>query len=259
MHLGANMNSCFNPFSKVPFSLAFALAVSSSGCAVTSIPAMLVTTEKANVLLCERKAISTSLGVLPIADLRPIEERDGTKPKGLYFLLWNQRMGDYVTSDQDFIDMSEFAMTRRIKMDLAQTYCFSSVTMISKSPSLSVVSHTFLRSIAVQQKLDYILSVELKHLYGKQRQDAYVYIVPAIVFNTFGHDNEVKPATGYTELRFILYDGRTGQRIWQGDVRGRQTVVEDGAYPQAAAESFATASQNLANQFYRFVQLKGNI
>lgn len=225
-----------------------------SGCAMKGQRVSLVNQTPPNVLLCG-DALQSTLGIAPVVDNRPKAEKVGDKPHGVYLLLWNQRIGDYVTSDKDFLDPVSSSMAQRIGYSISRTNCFFE-TKVLTTPVPAQPSVADLLTVFVKEKVQFVLVPELKHFYGRQRQKAYFYAVPAYFVNMFGSGNETGTAEGFTEFLFTVYDTQTGQEVWREKITGQSTSPLKGSYPQVAGESFAKASEELANQIYRFAELK---
>lgn len=225
------------------------------GCAISPHRVAIFSPSKPEVLMCY-DALQTSVGVAPLVDHRAAFQKAGAKPRGLYLLLWNQRIGDYVTSDKDFLDASMLsAMSEQIGYHLSKTNCFFETKALTAEVPLQPSPERLLVVLA-KEKVRYVLTGELKHFYGKQPQKAYFYALPAYFVDLFGIGSQVGTAKGHTEILFTLYETESGQEVWREEVSGEASSAVAGSYPEVARESFAKASQSLANQLYRFAQLK---
>ncbi len=49
----------------------------------------------------------TDVGVMRFQDLRPKEQREGKRPRLVPLIVWNQRIGDYVTGEEAFTNAAE--------------------------------------------------------------------------------------------------------------------------------------------------------
>lgn len=77
------------------------------GCAVKFQPVSL------NEGLSAKDPRLATIGVLPLQDRRPEEQHAGKKPVLIPLLIWNQRIGDYVTGENAFDDDVAASVTRR--------------------------------------------------------------------------------------------------------------------------------------------------
>jgi len=78
------------------------------GCAVKSPPVSL----DERVFAAEDRV--ATIGVLPLQDRRPEEQHAGKKPVLIPLLIWNQRIGDYVTGEGAFTDDVVVSVTNRM-------------------------------------------------------------------------------------------------------------------------------------------------
>lgn len=225
-----------------------------SGCAVHSKPVSFLTSEKPEVLFCG-DAMPGTLGIAPVRDSRPAEERLGKKPAGMFLLLWNQRKGDYLTSDKDFLDPVLSTIAERLGYAISRTNCFYETRVLSSKIS-SQPSQEELLIFLAKEKVDYVLTAELKHFYGRQSQNAHFFALPLYYVDVLGARNDVGVAQGFTEFIFTLYNTRTGFEVWRDKVMADSDSAVVGAYPDVARDSFLGASKKVANELYRFAQMQ---
>ena len=225
-----------------------------SGCAMKATRVNIAAQQSPEVLVC-LDALQRSMGIASIQDDRPPAEKAGGKPHGIYLLLWNQRIGNYMSGNKDFLDLLETSMPEQMGRSISRSNCFVETktlkTKVGPQPSAEELLVVFSK-----EKVRYVLVSQVKHFYGQQRQKAYFYAIPAFYVDFFGWGNQAGNAQGHTDIIFILYDTQMGQEVL------RERVVTDafspiaGAYPQVASESFLEASQKISNHLYRFAQMQ---
>lgn len=240
---------------KTPHKLILLLMVAFTvtGCAVT--PEKISATSSSQpmeVLLCG-DALQQTLGIAPIIDNRPEFEKTGQKPKGVFLGVWNQRIGNYVTSDKDFGGDASKTVTQEITKAIEKSNCFFEVKGIEEQ-LYSQPSAEDLLVVFAKTKIRYVLVVELEHFYGTQHQHSHLAVVPALYVNAASVANSVGAAEGVTELNFSIHDTQTGQEIWRDKAQTATTVQVDGAYPQAAWDSLHEAAEKVAKALYDQVQ-----
>lgn len=204
------------------------------------------------VLKCGN-ALDDSLALIPLIDRRPAEEIKGKKPKGVFLLVWNQRIGDYVTSNKSFLEPHQEGMADRLAAAISRTNCFYEVKTVNAKLPNQPTPDDFLPVLA-EEKVRYVLVGEIQHFYGKQHQKAYYLLIPALWVNLFFGNNRVDTAVGKTEILFTLYDAKTGSEVWRSNIQSEKSSAMAGSYPQMAMQSFAEVSEKLANQLYDVAQ-----
>ncbi|MGH9388972.1 MAG: hypothetical protein ACRD1Z_05100, partial [Vicinamibacteria bacterium] len=112
------------------------------------------------------------LGILAFTDERPEEERKGRRPRGYYLLVWNSRIGTYVTGDKNFHDNVSSDITNETLSLLRTSNLYSDVREIDAS-GRDPFSSEQMRRLAEEQGVDYILRAQIKHFHGRQYQRAY--------------------------------------------------------------------------------------
>lgn len=230
------------------------LGVAGSGCTIRAQRVSLAFTELPNVKLCG-DALQQTIGIAPILDERPAVERTGQNPRALFFLLWNQRTGNYITGDKDFHENIETVMPEAIRHALERSNCFIEAKILPTKVRVQPSAEELLVVFA-QQKVRYVLLARLEHFYGEQRQNANFFILPLYFVDVFSMRNQVDSATGHADLVLILYDTQTGQEVLREKVQAEKFSPPEGTYPKAAQEALHEAGQKIANHLYRFVQIQ---
>lgn len=225
-----------------------------ASCALKTKQANLFEGNKAGHFLCG-DASAKKLGVAAFFDSRPKVERTGKKANGTYLLLWNQRKGDYVTGDKDFTDFSPRKFAELSSQYIAKSNCFIEAKVLGTSLPPQPSSSDFLVALA-NDKVDYVLTGDIQHLYGTQYQNSGVVVVPAIFVNAAGTRNVVGDAEGMVEILFTLYDVKTGGEVWRELVRGTSSSSVQGNYAGVVKEALDDANVRLAEQIFKFVSHK---
>ena len=183
----------------------------SSGCAMKTQKVNLAADTPPQVMVCY-DALQKTIGVTPVSDNRPAIEKTGDKPHGIYLLLWNQRIGNYISGDKDFNDSLNAILPDQIGRAISRTNCFYQTKILeAKVPPQPTAEDLLV--ILGKEKVQYVLTAQVKHLYGQQRQKAYFYAIPAYFVDFFGWGNQVGPSEGHTEILFVLYDTQTGNEV----------------------------------------------
>ena len=230
------------------------LPVFAAGCALKPQRVNIASPQSPEVMVCF-DALQKSFGIAPIKDERPPVEKAGDKPGGIFLLLWNQRIGNYISGDKDFLDPAATAMPDQIGRSISRSNCFFE-TKILKEQIPPQPSAEDLLIVLAKEKVDYVLSVELKHFYGQQHQKAYLYLLPAFFVNFFGWGNQAGNAEGRAEMVIVIYETQSGNEVFREKVFTQAYTPVAGAYPQAAQDAFTEASQKISNYIYRFAQLQ---
>ena len=234
--------------------LALLLISTASGCALNAKSVNLVADNPPQVLVCY-DALQKTLAIAPPIDERPGVEKAGSEPHGIYLLLWNQRIGNYISGDKDFLDPVAPTMPEQIGRAVSRTHCFYETKTLKTAVPQQPGPEDLLVLFA-KEKAHYVLVSRLQHFYGEQRQKAYFYALPLFFVDLFGYANGTDNAQGHTEILFILYDTQLGQEVLREKVVGEANSSMRASFPQMAKESFADASNKAANVLYRFAQLQ---
>lgn len=222
-----------------------------SGCALKAQQANLFEANKAGHFLCG-DASAKKLGIASFFDSRPAVERTGKKANGTYLLLWNQRKGDYVTGDKDFTDLSPQKFAALSNGYISRSNCFVESKVLGSALPLQPSSSDLLVAMA-KDKVDYVLTGEIKHLYGTQYQNTGVLVVPALFVNAAGSRSVVGDAEGMVEILFTLYDVKTGNEVWRELVQGTGSSSVHGNYAGVVKEALDDANIRLAEQLFKFM------
>lgn len=222
------------------------------GCTLKTEKINLFEENKPGHFLCG-DALGKKLGIATFIDSRPEVERTGKKANGTYLLLWNQRKGNYVTGDKDFVDFSFKKITELSNKHIAKSNCFIESKVID-TPMSSQPSQSELLMAFANEKVDYVLIGEVQHLFGAQYQDASVLIVPALVVNAAGGHNTVGDAEGTVEILFTMYNTQTGQEIWRELIKGVASSSVRGNYNGVVKDALNDANERLAEQILQFAR-----
>ena len=215
---------------------AFLLSAALSGCSISTPYTNLKTWPMAHQAMYYRDPAPLHLGVLPLLERRPANERNGQRPRGIFLLLWNRRVGDYYTGDYIFGGDVPTQLTAQLIEYLRAANVFASVVPLSASHDVAAPSPS----------MDYLLGGELQHFFGSQSQHTSIFLLPLYFINTFGWQNSKTLPWGKTSILFTLYDGHGGT-VWRREVEHSLTLPkETDAMSEAALESFVGAVGQLA-------------
>jgi len=218
-----------------------------SACAIKTSPTTLQLTAEAISVKCGN-ASQAPVGIAPAFDERPDAEKEGSKAKGLYLLLWNQRKGNYTSSDKDLGGDIASTVTNLVKETIEKSNCARDVKILtSKMPSQPHVENLLVAF--AQDQVKYVLTIHIKHLYGQQGQDAKLIVIPAYFVNAASWGNAVGAANGWTEILFTLYDTNSGYEVWRENIQASTSSLEKGAYAEVAREATIQLLEDFASRF----------
>ena len=229
------------------FSFAMPIVILLCGCAVKAAPTKLAISHNSISAKCYGAA-QTVLGVAPAFDDRPVPEKEGSKAKGLYLLLWNQRRGSYTSSDRDLGGDVSGSITNLVKETIENTNCVRDVKILSSEFPIQPRPENLLVAF-VQDQAKYVLTIQIKHLYGQQDQDTKLVVLPAYFVNAASWGNQVGAASGWAEVLFTLYDSNTGAEVWRENIQETASAAEKGTYAQVAHEATSKLLQTFASKF----------
>ena len=220
----------------LPILPAILLSATLSGCSISTPHTNLRTWPVAHRAMYYRDPTPIRLGVLPLLERRPANERNGQRPRGIFLLLWNRRVGDYYTGDHIFGGDVPAQLTAQLIEYLRAANAFAAVVPTFLAPAAA----------APGPPPDYLLGGELEHFFGSQSQHTSIFLLPLYFINMFGwQDNKTLP-WGKTSILFTLYDGHGGT-VWRREVGHSLTLPkETDAMSDAALESFVGAAGQLA-------------
>jgi hypothetical protein len=196
-----------------------------------------------------RDPLPSRLVLIPLIDRRPPRERQGQRASGLFLLLWNRRKGDYYTGDHVFGNDVPRQLTQQLAEFLKASNAFASIEVAaSRGLDPESVSRAEVSAVAQTHNADYVLAGELHHFFGTQFQHTSMYLLPLYFINTFGWQDQKSLPWGQTAIRFVLYEGRSGENLWRRMVEAKETLPrETDSMSDAALESFATTAGLLAS------------
>lgn len=177
-------------------------AWAASGCAVSTPPVKLYAAVSSPA--------SATIGVTPLVDRRPDAEHRGKSPYLIPLLIWNQRIGDYITSDGAFLDDPAEATTRGVATALSGGR-FGPARLL-KPTDLSP------DDACQDAEVRYVASGELQHLYGTLHQGAYLLLTP-IFFAWSFHKSDPH---GVAQVRLDVVDCETDEHVYRRTLRSEQ-------------------------------------
>jgi hypothetical protein len=152
--------------------------------------------------------------MLPLADKRPLQDRRGAKPPGMFLLLWNRRVGDYYTGDQVFGGNVAGELSTQLAAYLKSANVFAQVVTPSPVPAdFDHANAAQVRQVARPHAADYILTGELNRFFGSQHQHLSVYVLPLYVVGAFGWQDSKSLPWGQTVMQMVLLDGQEGDLL----------------------------------------------
>lgn len=186
--------------------------------------------------------------VLPLIDRRPAVERDGQRPRAVFLLVWNRRVGDYYTSDLVFGRDVGAQLAGRLAAYLRSAHAFRDVTLSSSlSKDFQVIDASTLQRVDKNDGVDYVLGGELQHFFGSQHQQFSMAVLPLYFVNAFSWQDGKGLPWGKTSATFSLWDARSGNLVWRHQLEATQTLpTEKDSMAQAALESFVLVTDQLA-------------
>lgn len=186
------------------------------------------------------------IGVLPLMDRRPAEERTGKRPRGLFLLLWNRRVGDYYTGDHIFGNDVAKRLTDQLTEYLRSSHAFAEVIQVHPPADFNPANAASVSRVGRERVVDYMLQGELQHFFGSQSQHTSIVLLPLYFINTYSWQDSKSLPWGKTEALFALYDGRSGDMVWRRLIAADQTLPRDtDSMAEAALESFADTTGTL--------------
>ena len=187
------------------------------------------------------------VAILPLADRRPIHEKEGKRPGGMFLLLWNHRVGDYYTGDHVFGDHVTQQLTHQLTEYLRSSNAFAHVVEVETPAEFNPSDVVQVTKLGRAQVVDYLLGGEVQHFFGSQSQHTSIFLLPLYFINTFSWQDSKTLPWGKTAIHFVLYDGRSGDIVWRRFIEANQTLPRDSdPMSEAALESFTNAAGELA-------------
>jgi hypothetical protein len=168
---------------------------------------------------------NATLGVLPFEDRRPEDQREGAKPRLWIFLLYNQRIGTYVTGDQHFEGDVADSVSRAIT-DALDGRRFGRARLLEAGPTRSVEAAL---STCGRDGLRYVGVGSIESLFGTLRQRAYFGVLPIPFLVLMGFGNAKSDPLGVIELDLEIVDCRTRQGVY------RRRIARQLRYPEESA------------------------
>ena len=232
---------------KKPLALALFL-LAATGCAIKTPPMSVSQFPVGDRAPYYQQPHAYRVAVLPFEDRRPEVERQGQKPKGVFLLLVNSRVGDYYTGNKHFGANAPVQLAEQLAGYLRKANLFVGVdgpSSLSGLPRRKDANE--FKQFAQSKKIDYFLTGEIHHFFGSQHQNAYFYAVPAFYVSLTGWRSSKSLPWGRTVIDFALVDANNGDVVWSEQLQADRTLPKDtDAMTSAAMESFLLVSSNLA-------------
>ena len=160
-----------------------------------------------------------TLGVMPFEDMRPREQHRGKTPWLIPLIIWNQRIGRYVTSSEHFGGDVSGSVTRAVA-DALSGWRYGRARMLEHDPDATPDGH------CRRDELGYVASGEIHHLYGAVRQRAWFFLLinPWMLGVLSG--NDVGDPVGVARVTLRLHDCGSGETVLE------RRFVSEGLYPR---------------------------
>ena len=238
------------PFPHLPTLFVSAgLAVASTGCAIQTPHLKISQWPVTKRAMYYHEPLPYRLAVLPLLDERPTQERQGQKAPAMFLLLWNRRVGDYYTGDHVFGGEVVSQLTGQLVEYLRVANIFPHVEHVVPQHRADTLSPERVQQLTRTAAADYLLTGNVEHFFGSQHQHLSMFVLPLYFINTWGWQDSKTLPWGQTTMRFILYDGGTGDIAWRQRMEGQHTLPrETDAMSEAALESFALVAGKLATE-----------
>ena len=221
------------------------LAMGAAGCAIQTPHLAINRYPVAQQAAYYPEALPGRLGVMPLADQRPPQERQGRKPPGIFLLLWNRRTGDYYTGDRIFGEPVAPQLSQGLVDYLQAAHVFTETVSVPASAH----SPTALQRLGDEHAADYLLGGEWHHFFGSQHQQCSMFILPLYFINTWGWSNGKSLPWGQTTALLVLYQADTGELVWRAPIEQTWTMPRDtDSMAEAAMKSFTATAAQLATQ-----------
>ncbi len=189
------------------------------------------------------------IGVLPLMDHRPVHEQHGQRPRGMFLLLWNRRVGDYYTGDHIFGDQVANRLTDRLVGGLKAANAFAEIVPVAAPSDFDPTNAQQVSRLGQQAVVDYLVYGELEHFFGSQSQHTSTVLLPLYFINSFSWQDSKSLPWGKTAMACRLYDGRSGDMVWRRLIESDRTLPRNtDAMSEAAMYSFVDATGQLAKE-----------
>lgn len=226
------------------------LSLGLSGCAIATSHLNISQWPVTTYAMYYRDPAPYRLAVLPLVDQRPGQEREGQRPRGMFLLLWNRRVGDYYTGDQIFGGNVAAQLSQQLSAYLTSTHAFAEVIPIpaSSAPQGSSISPADILALRQAHMVDYVLQGQVQHFFGSQTQHTSIYLLPLYFVSTMGWQDSKTLPWGRTAIQYTLYDGRSGDIAWRQLLEADRTLPrQTDAMSEAALQSFVDVAGQMAS------------
>ncbi|MGH0031556.1 MAG: hypothetical protein ACQGVC_17320 [Myxococcota bacterium] len=167
-----------------------------------------------------------SLGVVEFSDRRPREQRRGKTPWLIPLIVWNQRMGRYVTGSKHFGGDVPRTVSAAVA-DALSGWRFGRGRVIEAADDAGVADY------CADETLSYVATGEIHHLYGAVRQRAWLFIIPTPWVQGMFSGNDVGDPVGVARLSLRVHDCRSGDQVVS------ERFVSEGLFPRLSPSAAA--------------------
>src|SRR3989338_1764771 len=140
------------------------------------------------------------IGVLPLVDHRPIQEQDGQRPRGMFLLLWNRRVGDYYTGNHIFGGQVASRLTDRLVSGLKAANAFTEIVPVAAPSDFNPNHAQQVSRLGQQEVVDYLVYGELEPFFGSQSQHTSIVLLPLYFINSLSWQDSKSLPWGKTAM-----------------------------------------------------------
>lgn len=196
----------------IPFAPGLALL---AGCSVTIEPLALYPAVSAP------PPSRAAVGVLPFQDRRPAEQRDGRKPLVVPLLVWNQRIGQWVTSSKAFTgDVSE-SVTRGVAEAISRG-SFGGARVLAGPPGGSTDPWG---AHCGEEGIRWIADGSVDDLYATLHQRAYLLLIPTPWLAGASWENRKSDPIGVARVTLRVRDCVSGANVVEREFRSEDRYL----------------------------------
>lgn len=224
------------------------LALGLSGCAIKTPHLPISQWPITQHAMYYREPLPYRVAMLPMKDARPARERTGQRPRGMFLLVWNKRVGDYYTSDAMYGNEVTGQLNAKLGEYLKSANVFADTVWVYPAErEADAYQAAEIQQLARDQVVDFLLASDLHHFYGSQTQKVSNFILPLYFINMTGWQDYKSLPWGKTAIRFVLYDGKHGDILWRQTLEASRTLPTDSdPMTKAALDAFTDVAGKLA-------------
>ena len=187
----------------------------------------------------------TTIGVVPFEDVRPDNQRQGEAPNLIPLLVWNQRIGNYMTGTGSFTDEVSRAVTQAAADSISGKGIGTAIVLSepggdSKKPLTTYCDATGIR---------WVVSGSIHDLYATLHQKAYFFIIPTPWAGAAGWDNDLTDPLGVARFKIRILDCQTRSEVLNREFRAERHYAKS-TLPEGARRAMEEALNQLADSIH---------